>query len=121
MYELQPLRPACRVHFCNWILQSVRDVEIEPNLTSSSDEAWFHLHGGVDSHEQKTVDFIQSGTNTRGSTLHDAKIEVWCGMSTDRIPEYLDRFSSRTPPLFVQQGHPSFMDALREVYGGLDC
>jgi hypothetical protein len=37
------IRPANRINFCNWFLQSVHDGEIDPHWTSFSDEAWFHL------------------------------------------------------------------------------
>jgi hypothetical protein len=43
IHNLQPRYPASRVHFCNWFLQSVIEVEINPQLTSFSDEAWFHV------------------------------------------------------------------------------
>jgi hypothetical protein len=43
IHALQPRDPVSRVHFCSWFLQSVIEVEIDPQLTIFSDEAWFHL------------------------------------------------------------------------------
>jgi hypothetical protein len=45
MHAVQPRDPASRVHFCNWVLQSVVGGEIDQQLTFFSDEAWFHLQG----------------------------------------------------------------------------
>jgi hypothetical protein len=45
IHALQPHNPASRVNFCHWFLQSVIKVEIDPQLTFISDEAWFHLQG----------------------------------------------------------------------------
>jgi hypothetical protein len=45
VHELQPRDPASRVNFCNWMLQSIHDGEIDPNLIFFSDEACFYLNG----------------------------------------------------------------------------
>jgi hypothetical protein len=47
IHALQPCNPARRVHFCSWFLQSVVEGEISPQLTSISDEAWFHMQGYI--------------------------------------------------------------------------
>jgi hypothetical protein len=39
VHELQPHDPANRIYFCNWILKSGRDGEIDSHLTVSSDKA----------------------------------------------------------------------------------
>jgi hypothetical protein len=37
--------PVARINFCNWFLQSVHDEEVDPQLVSFLDEAWFSLCG----------------------------------------------------------------------------
>jgi hypothetical protein len=46
---LQPRDSASRINFCNWFLQTVHEGEVDPHLTSFSEEAWFHFHGHVSS------------------------------------------------------------------------
>jgi hypothetical protein len=53
VHELQPRDPASRVNFCNWMLQSIHDGEIDPNLILFSDEAWFHLNGEVNTQNSR--------------------------------------------------------------------
>jgi hypothetical protein len=38
-----------RIHFCNWFLQSAHNGEVYPQLKFSYVEAWFSLHGQVNS------------------------------------------------------------------------
>jgi hypothetical protein len=47
VHALQSHDSAGRINFCNWFLQSVHNSEVDPQLTSFSDEAWFHLHKHV--------------------------------------------------------------------------
>jgi hypothetical protein len=53
IHTLQPCNPANRVHFCNWFLQSVIKGEIDPQLTFSSNEAWFHLQGYINTQNNR--------------------------------------------------------------------
>jgi hypothetical protein len=53
VHELQPRDPVSRVNFCNWMLQSIYDGEIDPNLIFFSDEAWFYLNGEVNTQNSR--------------------------------------------------------------------
>jgi hypothetical protein len=71
--ELQPFDPASGVHFWSCIF----------HLIFFSDEAWFHLHRKVNSHNRSW-----SSSNPRlihRVALHDSKTYVWYGVSTDRF------------------------------------
>jgi hypothetical protein len=35
------------MHFCNWHLWAAYDSILDPNLTSFTDGAWFHLSGYI--------------------------------------------------------------------------
>jgi hypothetical protein len=46
-HALWPRNPASKVLLCSWFLQSVVEGEIDLQLAFFSDEAWFHLHGYI--------------------------------------------------------------------------
>jgi hypothetical protein len=53
IHTLQPRNSASRVRFYNWFLQSVAVGEIDLQLTSFSDEAWFHLQGYINAQNNR--------------------------------------------------------------------
>jgi hypothetical protein len=62
---LQAHNPANRMNICNWILQSVHDGDINPNMIFFSNMTLFHLHGEVSLHISRLLEFTQSETNTQ--------------------------------------------------------
>jgi len=82
--ELKPVHHVARVAFCEWMLQSVNDGEVDPFSVLYTDEAWFHLSGYVNSQNSR----YWSATNPHQlheTPLHDLKVGVWCALSANRI------------------------------------
>jgi hypothetical protein len=72
------------VYFCNWFLQSVHDGEVDPQLVFFSGEAWFSIHGEVNSQNNR----YWSAENPRfihELPLHDERIGVWCAINAHKI------------------------------------
>jgi hypothetical protein len=53
IHALQPHNPAIRVHFYSWLLQSAVKDDIDSQLISFSDEAWFHLQGYINTQNNR--------------------------------------------------------------------
>jgi hypothetical protein len=67
-----------------FLLLSIHNGEIDPNLIFFSDEAWFYLNGEVNTQNSR----YWSDSNPRiihEFPLHDSKIGVWCGLRQDKI------------------------------------
>jgi hypothetical protein len=72
------------LNFCNWFLWSVYDGEGDPQLLFFPDEAWFSLHGKLNSQNNR----YWSAENPRfiyELPLHDKRIAVRCAISACRI------------------------------------
>jgi hypothetical protein len=69
-----------RIHFCNWFLQSVYDGEVDPQFVFFSSEAWFSLHGEVNSQNSWYWSAENPGLFHK-LPLYDEKFDVWCAMS----------------------------------------
>jgi hypothetical protein len=52
-HALQLRDPTSRVHFYSWVLQSVVEGEIDPQLTFFFDEARFHLQGYINTQNNR--------------------------------------------------------------------
>lgn len=82
--ELKEVDLARRVRYCQWVLQEIAEGNVDPFLFISTDEAWFHLSGYVNS--QNTRYWATHNPHvTHEKPLHDLKIGVWCAMSGRRI------------------------------------
>jgi hypothetical protein len=79
----QPCDSASRVRFCIWFLKSVVEGEIDPQLTFSSDEAWFHLQGYINTQNNRYWS-SQTPHLTHKAPLHPVKVGVWCALSARR-------------------------------------
>lgn len=73
-----------RVRYCNWLLQSVHDGYVDPELLFYSDEAWLHLSGYVNSQNNRYW-CAENPHQLHVRPLHDVKIGVWCAISARRI------------------------------------
>lgn len=82
--ELKTGDPAKRLQFCEWVLKSVHDGEIDPYLIFFSDESWFHLSGYVNSQNNRYWN-SQKPNLIHEQPLHDQKIGLWCAISGERI------------------------------------
>jgi hypothetical protein len=105
-HALQLRVPASRVRFCTWFLQSVVGGEIDPQLTSFSDEAWFHLQEYINT--QNNGYWISKNPHlTREAPLYPVKVGVWCAVSVRRVvaPVFL------TKQLIVKHMYRSFSDS----------
>jgi hypothetical protein len=60
----------------------VHDCYIDHNLTSLSDEAWFHLHRQVTSKNNQHLSSVNPYL-IHDITLHDVKVGVWCVMNAE--------------------------------------
>jgi hypothetical protein len=85
--EVQALRPgdpSGRVNHCNWLIQSMNDGILDPQIVFLSDKAWFHLHGHVNSQNN----WYWSSMNPRFNQeipLYDPKVGVWCVIIAKQI------------------------------------
>jgi hypothetical protein len=75
IHALQPRHPARRVHFCSWFLQSVVEGAIYSQLTLFSDEAWFHLQGYINTHNNRYWN-SQNPHLTDEAPLRTVKVDV---------------------------------------------
>jgi hypothetical protein len=64
----------------SWFLQSVFEGEIDPQLTFFSDEVWFHLHGYINTQNNRYWS-SQNPHLTHEVLLHPVKFGVWCVVS----------------------------------------
>jgi hypothetical protein len=76
--------PPNRVYFCSWLLQSVVEGNIYPQLTFFSDDAWFHLKGYINTQNNRYW-ISQNPHLTHEDLLHPVKVGVWCALSARRI------------------------------------
>ncbi|XP_069695687.1 uncharacterized protein [Periplaneta americana] len=84
LHALEPGDAHRRISFCSWFLQSVNDGHLDPQLVMFSDEAWFHLHGRVNT-ENSRYWSVDNPRLTHESPKHDPKVGVWCVISAKRI------------------------------------
>jgi hypothetical protein len=80
MYALQPRNPASRAHFCSWFIQFIVKGEIDLQLIFSSDEAWFHLQGYINT-QNKCFWSSQDPHLTHIVPIHPVAVDVWCAVS----------------------------------------
>jgi hypothetical protein len=76
VHELQPCDPNNRVNFCNWILQSVHDYEINSYYIFYH-KASFNLHMKVNSKNSRYWSLYNLGLTSK-VPLHNSKTGVWC-------------------------------------------
>jgi hypothetical protein len=84
MQVLRPRDPPSRVYFCSWLLQSVFEGEIDPQLTFYSDEAWFHLQRYINTQNNRYWS-SQNPYLTHEVPPHSVKVGVWCVIIARRI------------------------------------
>lgn len=75
VHALQPVDHETRVRFCNWVLQNIASETIDANHIFFTDEAWFNLHGHVNSQNNR----IWSSENPHlihQISLHGEKVGV---------------------------------------------
>jgi hypothetical protein len=84
IHALQPHDAAIKVCFCSWFLQSVVEGEIDPQLTFSSDETWFHLQGYINTQNNRYWN-SQNPHLTHEVPLHPVRVGDWCAVSAGRI------------------------------------
>jgi hypothetical protein len=98
--ELKPRDLVKRLCYCQWILDNVSKGFIDPFLFISTDEAWFHLSGYVNS--QNTRHWATHNPHeSRQKPLHDLKIGVWCAVSFINTDVYLriyEEFAAHSTP-----------------------
>jgi transposase len=75
IHALQPRNPTTMVHFCNWFLQSVVKGESNPQLTFLAVEAWFHLQGYINMHNNHYWS-LHNTHLTHEVPLHPEKVGV---------------------------------------------
>jgi hypothetical protein len=63
-----------------FVLQSVIEGEIDPQLTFFSDEAWFHLQGYINTQNNRHWS-SQNPHLTHEALLHRVKVGVWCAVN----------------------------------------
>lgn len=84
VHELKPVDLVKRVRYCQWVLENISEGFLDPFLFISTDEAWFHLSGYVNS--QNTRHWATQNPHvSHQKPLHDLKIGVWCAISGRRI------------------------------------
>jgi hypothetical protein len=65
-------------------LQAVHDGVLDPELTSFTDEAWFHLSGYINAQNNRY--WININLKQMFEVpLHDRKIGVWCSITASQI------------------------------------
>ncbi|CAH1382739.1 unnamed protein product, partial [Tenebrio molitor] len=81
--ELLPPDYNKRVAYCNWFNNFINNDETL-DCTFSSDEAWFHLSGFINSQTMRMWS-VDNPHLFRETPLHPLKIGVWVGMSRRRL------------------------------------
>jgi hypothetical protein len=86
IHALQLHDPTSRVHCCSWFLQCTTEDEIDLQPTFFSDEAWFHLHGYINT---KNIPYWNSQNPhlTNKACLHPVKVGVGQAVSARRIAQ----------------------------------
>ena len=78
--EFLPMDYEKRVRFCLWIKDFLTKNPGILDITSFTDEAWFHLSGYVNSPNTRTW-AAENPHTVHEETFHSQKIGVWCGVS----------------------------------------
>jgi hypothetical protein len=83
-HALQTRDPTSTVHFCSCFLHSIVEGEINPQLTFSSDETWFHLQRCINTQNNHYWS-SQNPHPTHEVLLHPVKVGVRCAVSVRGI------------------------------------